>query len=214
MFRFFALIALVLGAASTHAAELAQAPEAVTPILIGAHAPDVVLRTLEGKSKALAVALAGKPTIVVFYRGSWCPFCNLQLSQLNGIQDQLSALGYQLLAITPDGAADITKTMDKHALKYTIYSDPAFEAIKAFGVGYRLPEDTVQQYHANGVDLPHAPGQSGAALPVPSVFIFDANGVVQFSYVNPDYRIRLSSDLLLAAAKASLHVKPLQPPKR
>jgi peroxiredoxin len=211
MFRFLSLLVLFLGASATHAAPLADTPEAVTPILIGAHAPSVSVRTLDGQAKPLAGALAGKPSIVVFYRGSWCPFCNLQLSQLNGIQDQLAALGYQILAITPDGAPEITKTLDKHALKYTIYSDPAFEAITAFGVGYRIPEETVRQYHANGVDLPHAPGESAAALPVPSVFIFDANGILQFTYVNPDYRIRLSSELLLAAAKASLRVKPLQP---
>lgn len=211
MFRLFTLIALAFGAACAHAAALADAPESVTPILIGAHAPTVSLHALDGQSKPLASALGGKPTVVVFYRGSWCPFCNQQLSQLNGIQDSLAALGYQVVAITPDGAGEITKTMDKHALKYAIYSDPGFEAIRAFGVGYRLPDDIVRQYRANGVELPHPPGESGGALPVPSVFIVDAAGVVQFVYVNPDYRIRLASDLLLAAAKASLHVKPLQP---
>ena len=211
MVRLFFIAWLVLGATIVEAAGIADSPETVTPLLIGAHVPDVAVQALDGHSQSLVTITAGKPTVLVFYRGGWCPFCNLQLSQLNGIESKLSALGYQIVALTPDPAEEIKKTLDKHSLKYTIYSDTDLGAIKVFGVGFRLPEATVEKYRGYGITLSHAPGETDSVLPVPSVFIIDVNGVVQFVYVNPDYRIRLSSELLLTAAKTSLKIKPLEP---
>lgn len=212
MSRILLIALLVLGMSAAHAADIATAPEAVTPVLVGSHVPPVSVHTLDGKTTSLQAATDGKPTVLVFYRGSWCPFCNLQLSQLNAIQSQLVAMGYQIIAVTPDQPADIQKTLDKNKLTYTIYSDSDFAAIKAFGVGYRIPKDMLEKYHGYGITLPPLPDASGAGLPVPSVFVIDGKGVVQFVYVNPDYRIRLSSELLLTAARTSLSVKPLQPP--
>jgi peroxiredoxin len=212
MSRLFLIALLSLGMSIAHAAGIAPSAEAVTPRLIGSHVPAVSMHTLDGMAAPLQDVVRDKPTIVVFYRGSWCPFCNLQLSQLNGIQDQLKALGYQIIAVTPDQPIDIKKTLDKNKLTYTIYSDSDFAAINAFGVGYRVPAEIVEKSRGYGIELPPLPDRSGAGLPVPAVFIIDANGVIQFSYANPDYRIRLSSELLLAAARTSLAVKPLQPP--
>lgn len=211
MFRLLIAAALATGASIAGAAGLASSPETVTPLLVGAHVPALAVNALDGRKVQLAAAVGGKPTVLVFYRGSWCPFCNQQLSQLNGIQDKLVALGYQIVAVTPDGPADINKTLEKNQLTYTIYSDQDFAAIKAFGVGYAVPAQTLRQYADYGIKLPKSPAESTEALPVPAVFIIDANGVVQFVYVNPDYRIRLSPDLLLAATRASLQVRPLQP---
>jgi peroxiredoxin len=213
MSRILLTALFVLGMSVAQAADIAPAAEAVTPILVGAHVPAVSVNTLAGKATSLQTAVGGKPTILVFYRGSWCPFCNLQLSQLNAIQSQLVTMGYQIIAVTPDMPVDIQKTLDKNKLTYTIYSDSEFAAIKAFGVGYRVPKETVEQYRGYGTMLPPLPDGSGAGLPVPAVFIIDSKGVIQFVYVNPDFRIRLSSELLLAAARTSLTVKPLQPPK-
>jgi len=212
MSRLFPIAMLAFGLSIAHAAGIAPAAEAITPLLVGSHVPAVSMHTLDGTTVRLQDAVGGKPTILVFYRGSWCPFCNLQLSKLNGIQDQVKALGYQIIAITPDQPLDIKKTLDKNKLTYTIYSDSDFAAINAFGVGYRVPAEIVEKSRGYGVELPPLPDRSGAGLPVPAVFIIDANGVIQFNYANPDYRIRLSSELLLTAAKTSLAVKPLQPP--
>ena len=214
MSRILLIALLVLGMTVAHAADIAAAPEAVTPVLIGSRVPAVSVHTLDGKTTSLQTAVDGKPTVLVFYRGSWCPFCNLQLSQLNAIQSQLVTMGYQIVAVTPDQPVDIQKTLDKNKLTYTIYSDSDFAAIKAFGVGYRVPKDTLEQYRGYGITLPPLPDASGAGLPVPSVFIIDGKGIVQFVYANPDYRIRLSSELLLTAARTSLSVKPLQPPTK
>lgn len=214
MSRMSLIALLILGVSVAHAAEIAPAAEAVTPVLVGSHVPDVSVHTLAGEATSLHAAVDGKPTVLVFYRGSWCPFCNLQLSQLNAIQSQLVTMGYQIIAVTPDMPVDIRKTLDKNKLTYTIYSDSDFAAIKAFGVGYRVPNDTLEQYRGYGIALPPLPDKSGSGLPVPSVFIIDGKGVVQFVYVNPDYRIRLSSELLLTAARTSLAVKPLQPPSQ
>ena len=102
MSRIFLIAMLAFGLSITHAAGIAPAAEAITPLLVGSHVPAVSMHALDGTTAPLQDVVGGKPTILVFYRGSWCPFCNLQLSRLNGIQDQVKALGYQIIAVTPD----------------------------------------------------------------------------------------------------------------
>ena len=213
MTRILLFACLMLTAALAQSAGIAPSAETVTPVLVGARVPDVAVRALDGETTSLADVVSGKPTVLVFYRGGWCPFCNLQLSQLNGIDKELVALGYQVVAISPDAPEKIKETLDKEKLGYSIYSDSGLAAIKAFGIGFRVPDETVEKYRGYGISLAQAPGEADSVLPVPSVFVIDAAGVIQFVYVNPDYRIRMSSELLLTAARTSLAVKPLEPRK-
>ncbi|TDR48540.1 peroxiredoxin [Tahibacter aquaticus] len=214
MFRkLFAVVFLALTfAAGADAAPLADQPEGVTPLLIGGRVPDASLQTLDGNGVSLRTVLDGKPSIVVFYRGGWCPFCNLQLGQINQAKPALAALGYQIIALTPDPPEAVKRTLGDDKLDYAIYSDRQIEALKAFGVGYRVKESQMDLYRKHKIDLAGVPGaEADHALPVPAIFIVDGKGIIQFVYVNPDYRIRLSPDLLLAAAKASLNVQALKP---
>lgn len=203
MFRQILVSVLLLTATSlTSAADLASAPDQVRPILLGSAMPDVALRTLAGKPTTLKAQVAGKPAILVFYRGGWCPFCNLQLSELRLIQKDAEKLGYQIIAISPDRPEELSKTLGKDKLTYTLLSDSKAQALRAFGIGYRLDDATYAKYQGYGVDLEKASGGKEHALPVPSVFIVDKDGVLQFSYSHPDYRIRVPGTVVMAAAKA------------
>ena len=124
MTRFIAA-ALMLTAASLPQAQaqIADSATAVRPILVGSAAPAVNLTTLDGKTTTLSALLAGKPTVLVFYRGGWCPFCNLQLSELRKLNPDLKAQGFQLLAISPDRAEELARTVEKDELDYTLASD-------------------------------------------------------------------------------------------
>ena len=184
------------------AAAWPQSDRAVAPLLLGNALPDVELRTLEGAPIALKDAVGGKPAALVFYRGGWCPYCNLQLSGLRLIRKDLDALGFQLIAISPDTPAELKKTLDKEALDYRLLSDSSAAAMRAFGVGDEVDAETLKKLSGYGIDLEKASGERHHVLPVPSVYLVDAKGTLQFSYVHPDYTVRLPEEVVLAAARA------------
>ncbi len=203
MTRFIAAALMLTAATLPQAqAQIADSATAVRPILVGSAAPEVKLSSLEGKATTLSALLGGKPTVLVFYRGGWCPFCNLQLSELRKLNPDLKAQGFQLLAISPDRAEELAKTVEKDELDYTLASDAKAEALQAFGIAFRIDDATLEKYAEYGIDLETASGEKHHALPVPSVFIIDAHGVIQFSYVNPDYRTRVPQRLIRAAVEA------------
>jgi peroxiredoxin len=210
-----ALAVLLLTVASTvPAAELAPSADQVRPILMGSKLPDVALRTVSGEATTLAKQVGGKPAILVFYRGGWCPYCNLQLSDLRLIEDQARALGYQMIAISPDRSEELSRTLDSVDLTYTLLSDSQANALKAFGIGFRVDDLTVAKYLTFGINLETASGNKEHALPVPSVFIVDGEGVLQFGYSHPDYTIRIPGTVILAAAEAIALRKDRLQPKR
>lgn len=202
----------LLSPARASAADVAASPQQVTPLLLGSAVPDASLRLIDGKAIPLRQLIGGKPAILVFYRGSWCPYCNLQLSGLRLIEKDVKDLGYQLIAITPDRPEEMRKTLDKHALTYTLASDVDASAMKAFGVAYHVDDELTGTLGKYGIDLDKSSGATHHALPVPSVFIVDADGAIQFEYVHPDYKIRAPAEVVLAAAKAIAQQKhKLQP---
>lgn len=211
-----ALAVLMLTAASgwAAAAEIAAAATEIRPILLGSKMPDVALRTVDDEPTSLSKQVGGKPAILVFYRGGWCPYCNLQLSELRLIEDEAKALGYQMIAISPDRPGELSKSLDKNALGYTLLSDSQADALRAFGIGFRVDDATAAQYKEYGIDLEAASGASHRALPVPSVFIVDGEGTLQFGYTHPDYTVRIPGDVILAAARAIAERRDHLKPKR
>ena len=202
MIRFLLCTVLMMAGSFAAANELAPAADQVRPLLLGTAMPDVALATPEGNPTTLKQAVNGKPAILVFYRGGWCPYCNLQLSELRLITKDAEALGYQLIAISPDRPEELSRTLTKDKLDYTLLSDAKADALRAFGIGYRVDEATIKKYQGYGIDLEKASGETHHALPVPSVFIVDADGTLQFSYSHPDYRVRVPGTVVMAAAKA------------
>lgn len=200
-FRVVALV-LIFICVSAHAGEVASSPQTVRPILLGNHLPDVAVRTMDGKSTTLSEIVAHKPAVLVFYRGGWCPYCNLQLSGLRLIEKDVQALGYQVIAISPDRPEELLKTLGRDHLNYTLVSDSTAAAIEAFGIAYKVDDESNAGYRANGVDLEQYSGETHHILPAPAVYIVDGDGTLQFSYVHPDYRVRLPAEVVLAAAHA------------
>ena len=205
---------LMLASTLSVAEELPNAPDKVQPILLSLKMPDANVQSLQGKAISLSAVAAGKPMILVFYRGGWCPYCNVQLSDLRLIQKQTDALGYQMVGISPDTPKELNLTLDKQKLQYTLISDSKANAMRAFGIAYRLDDKTVEKYKQYDIDLERSSGEKHHGLPVPSVFIIDAQGIVQFSYINPDYKARVPSSVVLAAAEAiakqQQYVKPVK----
>lgn len=191
------------GESSAESAVAASAEE-VRPLLIGAKVPDMTLKTAKGKEVNMKKTVMEKPTVVIFYRGSWCPYCNLQLGRLQNIEADLIELGYQLLAVSPDRPAKLAESLKKKDLKYTLLSDSDMDAAKSFGIAFRVADTALEKYEQYGIDLEKASGKSHHLLPVPAVFILGTDGRVKFTYVNPDYKTRLAPDVLLQAAESAL----------
>ncbi len=122
---------------------IAQSPDDIKPLLNGMSAPVVSLQDAKGNLFELTTVLKQQDTILVFYRGGWCPYCNLQLAALREIEPKLAALGYQLIAVTPDSPAAIQASLKDTkgaAITYTLLSDSQFNLSTAFGVAYYLDE--------------------------------------------------------------------------
>ncbi|MCD2422495.1 AhpC/TSA family protein [Niabella pedocola] len=183
--------------AKTMAARPPELPEDISPLLIGEPIPPTILPDKEGNLLDLNKAVAEKPTVLIFYRGGWCPFCNRQLSDLQGINKILVKKGFQVVAISTDSPGLLKSTAEKGRLDYTLLSDADVATALKFGIAYKAPK----QY--TGILSKSTGGKNSAfLLPVPAVFMLDRKGTIRFEYINPDFKQRISGALLLAAADA------------
>lgn len=183
---------------------VADNAESVNPVLTGTTIPDVAVSTLDGEEKALRDIVSQKPTALVFYRGGWCPFCNRHLAEVQKASAQLREMGYQIIGISPDKAEFLKASSEKHDLSYSLLSDSPMKASKAFGLAYKMDEETIRQYKNNGLDMAERTGYDHYMLPVPALYLVNPDGLITFQYVNPNYRTRIKSEVLLSAAKAYL----------
>lgn len=194
-------LSLFLPIVSAHAA-IASSPEQASPLKPGAKAPATIVKSADGRGFDLGAAFAEKPTVLIFYRGGWCPYCNQHLAELATLEPKLVAMGYQLLAISPDAPEKLFATAKKHNAAYRLLSDRDMKASSDYGVAFQVDDATAARYAEWKIDLPPIPGNTAARwLPVPSVFIIGRDGIIKFVHSNADYKIRLSADELLSAAK-------------
>lgn len=194
------LVASGFFAAQISHAEITDSAETAKPLVKGAALPDVTLMTIDGDNYSLKKETADKLTVLIFYRGGWCPFCNRHLADVQQAQAELSKLGYQILAISPDGVAELKATVDKEHLTYTLLSDADLEAIDAFGLGFKVDDATVEKYKDYGIKLT-AKRDNRYVLPVPALYLVGKHGQIAYSHYDPDYKKRLSREDLLKAAR-------------
>jgi peroxiredoxin len=180
----------------------ARSAHQICPILVGANVPELTLRTVDGELFNLNEAIRNKPTVLIFYRGGWCPYCNMQLGQLRDIEPEIIKYGYQIIAISPDRPKKLIESIDEHKMNYLLLSDSNMAVAKAFGIAFKLDDATLKKYEEYGIDLHDASGQKHYSLPVPAVFVIGTDGIIKFEYVNPNYAVRLDPNILLSVAKA------------
>lgn len=185
---------------------LAQAQTNTPALKVGDAIPDVKLRTEDDKEVSLRKLVSEKPTVLIFYRGGWCPFCTRHLKDLAGIEGDLEKQGAQLFAISMDTPAKLKATPDHDNLGYRLLSDSDAHAAKAFGIAFTVEDDLVKKYKDSyKIDLEAAAGNKNHILPHPAVFVADTTGKLRFAHFNPDYKVRLEPAKILEAARS---VKP------
>jgi peroxiredoxin len=179
-------------------AGLALAQPASASLKEGDSIPDVRLRTDDNREVSLRKLAGEKPTVLIFYRGGWCPFCTRHLSDLAGIEKDLEKAGAQLLAISMDQPSTLRETPNRDKLGYRLLSDSEAVAAKAFGIAFQVEDDLVRKYKDSyKIDLEAASGQTHHILPHPAVYVVDTAGKIRFAYVNPDYKVRLEPAKIL-----------------
>jgi peroxiredoxin len=168
----------------------------IAPLLIGEKIPSITLKSVDNTDVDLMELISKKRTVLVFYRGGWCPYCNAHLAALAEAEKELLHLGYQIIAISPDAPKSLKVTDDKEKLNYVLLSDSVGELSKAVGIAFEAPEN-YKATIAKGSD-----GVNNSFLPVPAVFILNVNAEIEFEHIAPNFKNRISNDLLIAVAKS------------
>jgi peroxiredoxin len=188
-----------------HIAEL-QNGLARTALKAGDRAPEIVLNNASGKTVDVAALLKRGPVIVTFYRGGWCPFCNLELRAFEKLLPEIKAAGAALVAISPEKPDDTLTTAEKNALSFEVLSDVGQKVGRAFGLVYVFTEELKRAYDGFGLDVPAKNGADEWALPIAATYLLGLDGKIVYACTNVDYRDRADPqdviELLKTAALA------------
>ena len=158
---------------------------------VGDQAPDIVLPDVHGQPFQVARLLAKGPAIVTFYRGGWCPYCNLELKAYQAVLSRIAAAGASLVAISPEKPDDTVSTADKNALTFPVLSDVGHQVGKAFGLVYSFTDELRTVYDGFKLDIP---GKNGTpddwSLPLAATYVIGTDGRILFADTSVDYRRR------------------------
>ena len=185
---------------SADAFNIKTSAEQVSPLLPGLTVPNSQVLNPQGNVISTDSVFAKKPTVLVVYRGGWCPFCSRQLMGIQQITSELEELGLQVVAISPEKPSVLKTSQDDKS--YQLLSDSDLSFSQKMGLAFYLDDKTAQIYRDKlGVNFVGLDEKTQVALPVPAVFLIDTRAMVHFQYTNPNYKVRLSNDVLLSAAK-------------
>lgn len=171
-------------------AELIASGQASRAVKAGDLAPTFRLKDQDGQEVTSTDLLNQGPLVVTFYRGVWCPYCNLELQALNEALPELQRLGASVVAISPQSAVNSRKSVRVNGLNFPVLNDMHNETAGAFGLRFALPDYLVDLYKALKNDLPAFNGDPSWTLPMPARYVIGMDGIVAYSEVNPDYTHR------------------------
>jgi peroxiredoxin len=196
-----ALIAACNGNGSKSDADMAALDPDAPGLRVGDQVPPVTLVDENGSEILLSTLYADKPLVLVFYRGGWCPFCTRALKDWRDHVDEVTQLGANFVAVTPESPDNFAKTIDKNKLDYTVLGDPTLAAARAFHVHFTVDEATKEQYESYGIDVAANNSSGTWELPAPGTFIIDTDAIVRFADAHWDYKIRAAPEDVIAALK-------------
>ncbi|WP_042698992.1 peroxiredoxin-like family protein [Azospirillum sp. B506] len=184
-------------------AELIASGAAGRALKAGDKAPTFTLNDPDGKAVSSTALLAEGPLVVSFYRGVWCPYCNMELQALQTALATFQSLGASLVAISPQTAPNSRKSMRQNALGFPILSDPHNDVAAAFGLRFELPDYLIELYKGLKNDLPAFNGDASWTLPMPARFVIGQDGTILYAEVNPDYTRRPEPEDMLPALRGA-----------
>ena len=170
--------------------ELIDSGQADRALKAGDAAPDFVLTDSDRNDVALDDLLAKGPVVLTFYRGVWCPYCNIELQALEQVAADIRARGATLVAISMQGASDSRKSQRDNKLSFPILTDQNGELAEKFGIRWSLQDYVIPIHEGFGVELPRIHGDGQWNLPMPARYVIDTTGTIAYAEVNPDYTRR------------------------
>lgn len=178
-------------------AALLASGQAERAIGVGDVAPAFALQDQEGRSVRSEELLARGALVVSFYRGVWCPYCNLELQALNAALAQITAHGATLVAISPQTAVNSRRSVRDNRLEFPVLGDPGNQVAAAYGLRFTLPDELIALYRQLHNELPDFNGDASWTLPMPARYVIGQDGRVRYAEVSPDYTQRPDPDELL-----------------
>jgi peroxiredoxin len=182
--------------------ELIASGQADRAAQAGDKAPAFTLKDADGNAHSSAALLAQGPLVVTFYRGVWCPYCNMDLQALEASLPVLQKYGAKLVAISPQAPVNSRRSARENKVSFPILSDPHNEVADAFGLRFKLPDYLIELYRdVFKNDLAVVNGDPSWTLPMPARFVIGQDGVIAYREVNPDYTRRPDPEELLPVLK-------------
>lgn len=191
-----------------HADEMiAATADDTKPLQAGQDAPRFTVRTVDNEAFDFDPQNLDKPVVLITFRGGWCPYCNLHLSELKDVVPEISAMGVDVLFLSGDAPGMLYQSLkretqdDIDGLDYRILSDGDAQAAIALGIAFKAGQATIDRRLSQGQDIAGSSMMTHGVLPVPAVFAIGADGVIAYTFADPDYKVRLPASELLAVAK-------------
>lgn len=179
--------------------ELADSGQAERALAVGDRAPGFRLPSATGQTVALDDLLADGPVVLTFYRGVWCPYCNIALRALQQHHSDITARGARLVAMSPQIPDESLSLTEKHGLAFDVLSDIGCDTAKQYGLAFDLPDDLAAVYDKLGFDLQRVNDGHPRTLPLPATYVIDRAGTIRWAFVNTDYTARAEPDDIITA---------------
>ena len=165
---------------------------------VGDKVPDFNLPNAVGEEVRLKELLDKGPVILNFYRGGWCPYCNLELNAYQKHIPDINELGASLVAISPQTPDNSLSTAEKNELKFQVLSDVGNKVANQFGLVFKVPSELQEIYNNFGITLPKFNGDESWELPMPGTYVIDKDGTVSYAFADADYTKRAEPDEVIA----------------
>jgi peroxiredoxin len=167
----------------------------------GAQVPDFTLPNASGNVVTLSRLLMQGPVVISFYRGAWCPYCNLELRAYQRVLPQLQELGASLVAISPQTPDHSFSLVEKQNLSFAVLSDVGNHVARQFGLVFTIDEAVRAAHRRIGANLPAFNGDDSWELPMAGTFLIDQSGTIRLAFVDPDFSHRLDPSVVVAKLK-------------
>jgi len=165
---------------------------------VGTIAPDFTGETYRGNAVRLSDLYRNGPVVLIFYRGAWCPYCNLHLRAFQQRFNDFKALGATILVVSVDKPEYSTKTVQDDALGFKVISDPGTEILEKYNVIYHVSDELAEKYlNEYKIDLEKHSGRKDHVIAIPATYVIDKTGKIVFGYANEDYKVRTEPQEIL-----------------
>ena len=167
---------------------------------IGVLAPDFEAENYKAETVKLSDLYKKGPVVLVFYRGGWCPYCNMHLQELQAHMEDFKRYNAAVVAVSVDKIQKAVETVDGKRLDFEVISNPQGDILEKYGLVYKVPEELNKKYKEKyNIDLEASSGRTDGMIAIPATYIIDESGTIVFAYANEDYKVRTKAEEILEA---------------